>query len=527
MNCLRIPDFVRIITDDDSALMENKENVFEYKDIQVEFTVKDSLDIFLTALQSEVKFIGCRFNGSWPKGTRYLGDVLERAYGNLAWRGIEPERTMAWYFCASDGETNQAFGVKVRPNALCFWTCDSEGISLWLDVRSGGMGVILNGNRLSVATVVQDSSENVNTFEFLTEFCRKMCDDPIFPAEPVYGSNNWYYAYGNSSAKQILVDTDLLCSMTGGLKNRPYMVIDDCWQELARIVGNAQGRPYNRGNELFPDMKGLADEIRAKGARPGIWMRPLKTAEKFIDQGLISLRQQGVLDPSVPAVLELVAEDIERLTGEWGYELLKYDFVTRDILGEYYWSHDSLFKSSGWGFRDRGKTSAQCIKDLYKTIYEHSNGAVIIGCNAVGHLAAGYIHIHRSGDDTSGIYYDRSIKMGVNCLAFRLVQHNTFFHADADCICITDRIPWDKNKELIKLYANSGTPFFVSVAPDVVNDEIRTELMKAFALASIQNTKMQPLDWMDTAIPEKYLVDGEIFEFKWMPPYGKEWIIAI
>lgn len=59
MNCLRIPDFVRIITEDDSALMENKENVFEYKDIQVEFTVKDSLDIFLTALQSEVKFIGC------------------------------------------------------------------------------------------------------------------------------------------------------------------------------------------------------------------------------------------------------------------------------------------------------------------------------------------------------------------------------------------------------------------------------------------------------------------------------------
>ena len=526
MDCCRIPDYVRIITEDESALMEKKGSTFEYKDVQVDFLAKESLDISLMALKSEVRFIVCRFNGSWPKGTRFLGDVLERAYGNLAWRGIEPDRIMAWYLCASNKESNQAFGVKVRPNALCFWTSDGEGISLWLDVRSGGLGLILNGAKLEVATVVQDSAENVNTFNFLTDFCKKMCDDPITPKNPVYGSNNWYYAYGNSSAKEILVDTDLLCSMTQGLSNRPYMVIDDCWQELARTVGSAQGRPYNRGNELFPDMRGLADEIKAKGVHPGIWMRPLKTAERFIDKNLLSMRDNRFLDPSLPDVLELVAEDIERMTGEWGYELLKYDFVTRDILGDYYPSHESIIKANDWSFRDRSKTSAQCVMDLYRTIFEHSNGANIIGCNVIGHLAAGYIHIHRSGDDTSGMYYDRSVKMGVNCLAFRLVQHKTFFDVDADCICITDRIPWDKNKELIKLYANSGTPFFTSVAPSIVDDEIRAELTKAFAMAAIQKEKMEPVDWMETITPEKYLVDGKEFDFKWMTEYGKEWIIS-
>ena len=34
---------------------------------------------------------------------KILGDHWERGYGDLAWRGIEPERIMPWYMLVSDG----------------------------------------------------------------------------------------------------------------------------------------------------------------------------------------------------------------------------------------------------------------------------------------------------------------------------------------------------------------------------------------------------------------------------------------
>lgn len=60
------------------------------------------------------------------------------------------------------------------------------------------------------------------------------------------------------------------------------------------------------------------------------------------------------------------------------------------------------------------------IKDLYRTIYKSAGGkAMILGCNCIGHLGAGYMEINRTGDDTSGVEWERTRQRGVNTLAFR------------------------------------------------------------------------------------------------------------
>jgi len=66
--------------------------------------------------------------------------------------------------------------------------------------------------------------------------------------------------------------------------------------------------------------------------------------------------------------------------------------------------------------------------------------------------------------------------MGVNILAFRAVQHETFFAADADCVSHTTAIPWQLNKQWLDLLSRSGTPLFVSAAPDAVGAEQRKAL---------------------------------------------------
>ena len=128
--------------------------------------------------------------------------------------------------------------------------------------------------------------------------------------------------------------------------------------------------------------------------------------------------------------------------------------------------------------------------------------------------------MHRSGDDTSGANWDRTMIMGVNTLAFRLAQHKAFFHIDADCVGITEQIDWEMNKQFLELIALSGTPLFCSMKPSAVTEEMKPALKEAFRLASEQKTRMKPLDWMDNSIPAVYEVDGEKHTYHWMQKHG-------
>ncbi|MFQ6804307.1 MAG: hypothetical protein ACLRT5_05150 [Lachnospiraceae bacterium] len=193
------------------------------------------------------------------------------------------------------------FGVKVRPSAMCFWQADTKGITLFLDLRCGGNGVLLAGRTLKAAEIVCMEGPAGNTFETAREFCRRMCTDPVLPDFPVYGSNNWYYAYGESSDREILSDTDYLLSLTSGVSNPPFMVIDDGWQENHRI-NEYNGGPWKRGNGKFPDMKALAEKMKEKGVRPGIWVRLLLNEDRKIP-GEWRISHNGCLDPSHPEAL--------------------------------------------------------------------------------------------------------------------------------------------------------------------------------------------------------------------------------
>jgi len=75
----------------------------------------------------------------------------------------------------------------------------SHSIELTLDLHSGGNGVELGERKLHAADIVTDQSINSER-PFLTarRFCALMCDKPRLPKQPVYGINDWYFAYGNN-----------------------------------------------------------------------------------------------------------------------------------------------------------------------------------------------------------------------------------------------------------------------------------------------------------------------------------------
>ena len=217
---LGIPSFITVETEDGSWIGEKDAQKTEKEDVVVTYeTTPEAEEVWLTADQTKVKTIKLRWNTPVNKKSRILGGSWERTYGDVDWKGVSGSRFMPWYFLAAVGETVTGYGVKVRPSAMCFWQADTRGITLVMDVRCGGIGVQLSGRKLRAAQIVAMQTEGMGTFESAREFCKVMCTDPIFPDYPVYGSNNWYYAYGDSSEEEILQDTDYIVELTQGVDN--------------------------------------------------------------------------------------------------------------------------------------------------------------------------------------------------------------------------------------------------------------------------------------------------------------------
>ena len=509
-NILKVnkPDFIELTTETKTVTAKWENDNYNLDDINVKLNQdNEHLAIFLTAQTSKVKWIKLRWNNlSWDKNVRFLGDAWERGYGDMEWKGMNPNRFMPWYFCAKSEAKSVCYGVKVRPSAMCFWQVDSLGMTLFLDVRCGGSGVNLKGRVIKLADVIACEMRDCTSFEAMQEFCGQMCEDPILPKYPVYGSNNWYYAYGKSSESEILADCDYILNLTKDIENKPYMVIDDCWQEHHRL-NEYNGGPWTKGNEKFPDMKALAEKLVQKGVRPGIWVRLLLNEDENIKNEW-RLSHNNCIDPTNPEALNYIKEDIKRICN-WGYTLIKHDFSTFDLFGKWGFQMSPLVTDDGWHFYDDSLTSAEVVKLLYKAILdasvEASNGeALILGCNTIGHLGAGYMHINRTGDDTSGVDWERTRFMGVNTLAFRLPQHGKFYEIDADCVGIDGGISWSMNKQWADVLAQSGTPLFISVRPNILDETEKQELHEILKVASKQEHHVIPVDWEETTCPEHW-----------------------
>jgi alpha-galactosidase len=278
--------------------------------------------------------------------------------------------------------------------------------------------------------------------------------------------------------------------------------------------------PVTETNSGYPDMQGLARQMRGLGVRPAVWTRPTLTSEakarawKLPPAGGRARNRFITLDPSIPEALAYIAEGVRTLH-DWGYELIKHDFSTFDLTGRWGFEMGPDLTDRGWSFTDRSRTTAEIITSLYQAIREAAGTSLLIGCNTVGHLAAGLVEAQRIGDDTSGRDWSRTRKMGINTLAFRMPQHNTFFAADADCVPFTKDIPWELTQQWLELVAHSGTVLFVSVDPDALKSDQKPALKAALAAASRKRAPGMALNGADTTTPEEWRLDGKPARFDW------------
>jgi alpha-galactosidase len=479
-------------------------------------------DVVTVTSTGAVSFVRLKMGETLAPEAKVLNDVWERSYGDLQWQTLG-EKTIysPWYFLAEKDGKVQGFGVETGPGAMCCWEVSAKGVTLVLDVRAGGRPVRLNGRTLKACKIVRaESMDGETPWQFGRRFCRMMCPNPKLPKEPVYGYNDWYCAYGKNTATNFLEDAAAIVSLCDGLKVRPYVVMDDGWQKNSPPVVGESGRgPWDAAGANFGmDMPEFCRRIAALGAKPGLWYRPLRAWDELPeDQRLTANRKY--LDPTVPAVKARIAEDIRRFR-DWGFKLVKIDFLSYDI--SQLWPcdphpHHDRFIQDGRAWRDDSRTTAEVMRDLYETMKDAaSDDVVIIGCNALNHLAAGVFELQRTGNDTSGKNWAWTKNHGVNTLAMRSIQDGAFFKVDADCVGLASEgaVPWALNRQWMELLGRSGTPFFVSWSRALMDDDVRAALREAFKEASEGRPTAHAEDWQTTPVPRRWSVGTFDWECK-------------
>ena len=512
IDLLRPPESATAFSGLESPLpLERSGARFAAKNVSLEFIQRDeSLDAHLASPDLALTHLHARWRTPIDEGLLCFGDDWERSYGTLCWRGIEPERVMPWYFATHDGRGLHGYGVKTGAGALCFWQIDPEGVSLWINVSNGGDGVELGQRRLHAATIVtREGRDGEEPMAALRALCRRMCAAPRPAQDPIWGVNDWYYAYGKNDQQMLLEMTDIAVGLSPAHGPKPFTVVDDGWKD---------------GSANFPSMASFASSVKQKGARPGIWIRPLIAgagtpanlllpAQRFGDR--TARARETAFDPTIPEAMERVLEKV-RQVASWGFELIKHDYSTYDLLGKWGNEMGASPTHPGWRLHDRSRTNAEVIRDLYDSVRRSSGaGALVLGCNTVGHLAAGLFELQRTGDDTSGRQWERTRRMGVNTLAHRLCQHGTFFQLDADCVPLTRDVSWTMTRQWLDAVARSKTGLFLSPDPSAVGPDQRAALREAIALLTSNAAPAEPASLFHGPTPEIWRSSSGEKQYSW------------
>ena len=528
LSVLRTPDRVIGAVEGSPFRFEERENECE-SPVKYEYKVEEnSAKVIVYPSGAPVKFLKLRFDGDHYFVEKALGDQWERCCESteipFEWRSLMPARVMPWYMCLYGDNRLAFYGIKTGPDCLAHWMADSRGVTLFLNLQNGSCGTDLKEPIVACEVVEYFSKEGESAFKSAQKFAKIMCEKPLMPKTPVFGVNNWYWAYGRISRETTRVETKQLMEMTAGTKNKPYMILDDGWQINRCFV---PGATYNGGpwitNENFGDMRNTVEDINKAGAKSGIWFRPLRTIGNIPDEA--AFFKEGcalTLDPSHPFTIERVIEDTARIRS-WGFDLIKHDFTVNDITG--FNSTSYLFGNGNLGggrqFFDNTKTTAMIFKDLYKAIQDAAGGADVIGCNTISHLTAGIHSVYRVGGDTSGRYWEMTMHNGINSM-MRLPQHGNFYMVDPDCAAFTERVNLDLNLDFLEMCALTGVTTLASVKPGILNDKQMARINEIYRLADSNTEFYEIADFDRVAIPEKFISPDGTKErhFDWMSECG-------
>lgn len=315
-----------------------------------------------------------------------------------------------------------------------------------------------------------------------------------------YGYCTWYY-YGRGLCPQTVEE-----NMETLVQNRhriqaKYFNLDNGWFK--------EWGDWTENEKFACGMKKIADDIRAEGFIPGIWLAPFggfpynrfysehpdwfvrcwDKDEPYIFEGRLSL------DMSHPEVKAFITETFHRVTHQWGYRHIKIDIITDTLSpGRHY---------------DPTYTSLMNYREGLRLIREAiTEDTVLLACTAPMGPSIGYADGMRTSGD---IFHDWTCLKGLfNENLKRYYFNNIWFCNDPDCLlvrtaaneeedCIRPCIRTDaENRTFATVVMATGGAMIMSDKLPLLQ-EYQLELLSY--MFPINTQAAIPLDLMESNVP--------------------------
>jgi len=260
---------------------------------------------------------------------------------------------------------------------------------------------------------------------------------------------SWYYYFNRVRESDIVANLEALTALRPRL-SCDYVMLDDGYQ---RAIGD-----WLEPNRKFPHgLRWLADRIRAAGFDAGIWLAPFLVrpeARLFRAQPAWLLRTASgrprraawnavwslgrpayALDTTHPEVLEWLSELARTAVHQWGFRILKLDFLYAGAL-------------PGRRF-DASATRAQALRRGLQAVREGAGAdAFLLGCGCPLGPAVGIVDAMRIGPDVAPFWSSRvsrwllrdrhgvATKNAVRNTLTRAFMHRRLWLNDPDCLLV-------------------------------------------------------------------------------------------
>ena len=335
-------------------------------------------------------------------------------------------------------------------------------------------------------TIVAENAKGRATREFTIKVGEKIA------LTPPLGWNSWNCFGPDVTAEKIRVAADALLSSGLAEHGYSYINIDDFWQRSPKSGKEAlQGAERNEDgtvnpNANFPDMKGLADYIHAKGFKAGLYSSPGPTT-----------------CGGCTGSYGYEAQDAKTYA-DWGYDYLKHDWCSYEDIAA-----GSGLERAMKPYRVMGKALREQNRDIVFSLCQYGKDDVSVWGEKVGAQCWRVV----------GDIFDMwgRITYAINCLKPVWMNSAPGSWNDADMLCVGivrynnfrgSRLAPNEQYTHISLWALAASPLLIGCDMEKLDDFTRSLLC---------NDEVIDIDQDPLGKAAACIVDGENHEI-WARP---------
>jgi hypothetical protein len=333
----------------------------------------------------------------------------------------------------------------------------------------------------------------------------------VFPRPPA-GWCSWYYYYTQITEAEMTANTDWLAAHLQPF-GCEWVQLDDGWQGRGTGLGSNRNWFVTCERDFPHGMKWLADYIRARNFRPGIWAIPLtqSDAELFTRIPALFLRDEDgaspgehadpregdgqamddrlcdwagryYLDPTGPEGQAYLKRLFTMLCDEWGYDYVKID-AQGQMPGIYATHRKRLADPTLEGSRAY-RLALEAAKGVM------GKGRFLLNCGG-GWPAVGLCEGIRTGGD---IYHSwDGLQPAVTATLQWLYLNTIAFYTDPDAVLVRDPLTLEQARLWATLVGITGQLLMASDKMTELPDARVELLRRIFPVADIHPMELYPL----------------------------------